>query len=232
MKAARPRRRTPRTNELMDVYGRLLEAHGPRHWWPAIYGGNFEIVCGAILTQNTAWRNVEIALVKMRGAGYWSWHSLHAADSDELAQAIRPAGYHNTKSRKLKEFARVVIEEYDGSLDNLLALDMSGFRERLLGIWGIGEETADDIVLYAAKKPSFVIDKYTMRIVDRLGWKVGGRRYSDYQEMFTRLLPNDAALFNEYHALLDGHAARVCRTKPACDRCCLVDLCRSANLQT
>ena len=218
----RPRRHSPVTGELLEVYDRLFDAHGPRNWWPSVYGGKFEMICGAILTQNTTWKNVEKALVRMRDDGYWSWEALHGADTAGLAESIRPSGYYNTKSRKLKEFARVVMVEHDGELERLLDMEIGPLRERLLGIW---EETADDIILYAAGKPSFVIDKYTMRIVDRLGWRVNGAAYGDYKNLFTRLLPDNAPLFNEYHALLDGHAARICKTKPKCQECCLADLC-------
>ena len=109
---------------------------------------------------------------------------------------------------------------------------MDDLRSRLLGIWGIGEETADDIVLYAANKPSFVIDTYTRRIVDRLGWRVDGDRYQDYQSLFTERLPSDATLYNEYHALLDHHASKVCRPTPNCTECCLLAMCPTGKTRT
>ena len=217
------RKTRPSQALLMEVYERLLAGQGPRHWWPA--ESPFEVITGAILTQNTAWRNVPPALERMKAAGLWSFDRILAAETQALVEAIRPAGYHNTKARKLKEFAAVVVREFDGELDKLFALDTPVLRERLLGVWGIGDETADDIVLYAANKPSFVIDKYTVRIVDRLGWRVNGSKYRDYQRLFTSLLPVDVPLWNEYHALLDGHAARVCRSKPVCESCCLLDIC-------
>jgi endonuclease-3 related protein len=211
----------------MDLYRRLYAHYGPRHWWPTTAdGGRFEVICGAILTQNTSWRNVEAALRNMRSAGLWSFPSLHAADSATLAEVIRPSGYFNTKARKLKEFAAVVEDEFAGSLDAMFDRPVAELRDLLLGIWGIGEETADDIIVYAAEKPSFVIDKYTMRIVDRLGWQVDGKgSYSDYKRFFEERLPADTALFNEFHALLDGHAARTCKKQPVCHSCCLRDVC-------
>ncbi|MEX0763107.1 MAG: hypothetical protein WD208_05230 [Dehalococcoidia bacterium] len=217
------RRKYPSSDQLMEVYERLLAAYGPRNWWPG--DGDFEIVMGAILTQNTSWKNVERALTRMRESGIWSFKAVHEADLPVLADAIRPSGYYNSKARKLKEFALVVMDEFDGDANTLWSLETATLRERLLGIWGIGEETADDIVLYVAEKPSFVIDKYTRRIVDRLGWRVAGDRYADYQALFMDRLPVDAPLYNEYHALLDGHAARTCQTSPACNACCLADLC-------
>ncbi len=211
----------------MTLYERLYEAYGPRHWWPA--DGPFEVIVGAILTQNTAWRNVLLALENLRAAGMWSFEALHEADRGHLAQTIRPSGYYNVKARKLQEFAAVVIVRFGGSLDDMLARDASALREMLLGIWGIGEETADDIVLYAANKPSFVIDAYTRRIVDRLGWNAGGSKYGDYQAMFASHLPQDAQLFNEYHALLDFHASRTCRKTPLCSQCALRDVCNTGR---
>jgi endonuclease-3 related protein len=161
----------------------------------------------------------------MKAAGLWSFDNFLADGTPELIEAIRPAGYYNAKARKLKEVARLVVEEFGGSQDALFALETLKLREKLLGVWGIGEETADDIVLYAANKPSFVIDKYTVRIVDRLGWRAGGNKYADYQRLFVERLPQDVPLYNEYHALLDGHAARVCKTRPRCLACCLKDIC-------
>ncbi len=218
---------TPTHADLMTVYERLHTAYGPRNWWPG--DGPFEVIVGAILTQNTAWKNVEKALANMRSAGLWSFEAVLQADRDKLAEVIRPSGYYNTKARKLQVFAGVVVEEYGGSLKGLLSLDLPELRQKLLSIWGVGEETADDIVLYAAGKPSFVIDTYTKRIVDRLGWKTGGAKYVDYQRLFADLLPADAALFNEYHALLDAHGSRTCKKTPQCPGCPLQDLCLTGN---
>ena len=172
---------------------------------------------------------MEKALGNMREAGLWSFEAVLRTDRDELAEVIRPSGYYNTKARKLQESASVVIHEYDGSLEALLSLELPELRQRLLDIWGIGEETADDIVLYAAGKPSFVIDTYTRRIVDRTGWKTGGSKYADYQRLFADLLPADVALFNEYHALLDAHGSRICKKTPHCRGCPLQDLCLTGN---
>jgi endonuclease-3 related protein len=211
----------------MEVYERLLADQGPRHWWPA--ESKFEVIVGAILTQNTAWRNVRPAIRNMQQAGIWSCKAVHDAHGPDLINAIRPAGYYNSKARKLKEFAGLVVREFHGDLDALLSLETGTLRDTLLGVWGIGEETADDIVLYAAGKPSFVIDKYTIRIAGRLGWLAGGNKYTHYQRLFTRRLPAEAPLYNEYHALLDGHASRTCRKVPLCAGCCLADICRTGR---
>ncbi len=217
----------PTTQDLLDLYERLFAVYGPRNWWPTTGGGRFEIICGAILTQNTQWRNAERSLASMREAGFWSFPEVHAATEPALADVIRPSGYYNTKARKLKTFAAVVEEEHSGSLDALFDRSVPELRELLLGIWGIGEETADDIVLYAAEKPTFVIDRYTTRLVNRLGWKVNGRgSYFDYKRLFEDLLPADAPLFNEFHAVIDGHGASTCTSRsPACENCCLLDVC-------
>ena len=218
-----PMSRIPTTTDVRLVYDRLFDAHGPQGWWPG--DGPFDVIVGAILTQNTNWTNVEKALDALRDADVWSLKAIHRTKRDELATLIRPSGYFNQKARKLHEFAALVEDDFHGELDQLLGLPMYELRSRLLGIWGIGEETADDIVLYAANKPSFVIDTYTRRIVDRLGWRVEGTKYADYQSLFTERLPQDATLYNEYHALLDHHASEVCRPTPRCDECCLLEVC-------
>jgi endonuclease-3 related protein len=212
--------RSPTRRTLLSVYERLLEAYGPQRWWPA--DSPFEVILGAILTQNTAWSNVVRALAGLRAADLWSFEAILAAPEATLAEAIRPSGYFNVKARKVRAFAEVVTGEYGGDLDALLALPRDPLRARLLAIWGIGEETADDIVLYAAGHPIFVVDAYTRRIVDRLGWPVAGRRYADYQRLFMARLPEDAPLLNEYHALLVRHGAQTCtRRTPRCTACCL-----------
>ena len=214
--------------KIKELYEYLSEAHGPSHWWPSLYGGDYEIICGAILTQNTAWRNVEKSLINMREQSIWDWTTLYGIEAEKLGTVIRSSGYYNTKALKLKTFAKVLIEEYDGSLRNLYDCNREVLRKRLLDIWGIGEETADDIILYSANKVCFIIDRYTMRIVDRLGWKVGGKgKYGDYQRFFEDNLEPDLKMFQEYHGLLDMHAARVCKAKPLCDTCCLKKICPS-----
>ena len=207
----------------MAVYERLHAAHGPLHWWPG--ESPFEIAIGAILAQNTAWRNVRQALENLRSARIWTMQAILHAPQERLAAVIRPSGYFNTKARKLKEFASFITEGFNGRLDACLDLPQEELRARLLEVWGIGEETADDIVLYAAGKPSFVIDAYTRRTVDRLGWRTHGKRYAHYQALFHERLPADAALFNQYHALLVRHGARTCRPKPLCETCSLLDIC-------
>lgn len=217
------RKRAPSSADIGDLFDRLLDHYGPRNWWPA--DSPFEVIVGAILTQNTAWGNVEKALSRMREAGVWSLGAVRATPRERLAEIVRPSGYYNQKARKLHVFAEFLHSEFDGSLDALFALDTGELRERLIGLWGIGEETADDIVLYAAGKPSFVVDAYTVRLVERLGWRAADGRYADYQALFTDALPLDAPLFNEYHALIDRHSSTTCRKEPACPGCPLLDVC-------
>lgn len=210
---------------LPEIYRRLYRAYGPQGWWPG--DGPFDVVVGAILTQSTAWRNVELANARMKQANLWCLEAIHCCPEKDLAGVIRPSGYYNAKARKLKAFAAHVHRESAGDLDAFLAQDLDTLRPQLLSIHGIGPETADDILVYAAGKPSFVIDAYTRAILHRMGIAApnGATSYSAYQSLFHHALPHDAALFNEYHALLDEHAKRACSKTPRCPDCCLRDLC-------
>ena len=151
---------------LLRVYGRLLDQYGPQGWWPA--ESRFEVIVGAILTQSTAWVNVEKALASMRTARCWSFEAIAAIPEADLAAVIRSSGYYNAKARKLRAFAWHVLENHGADLDGMFNKDVAELRSELLSIHGIGEETADDIIVYAADKPSFVIDSYTRRIIDRM----------------------------------------------------------------
>lgn len=211
---------------LNEVYNRLLGHYGPQGWWPA--ESPFEVIVGAILTQSTAWVNVEKALASMKSKGCWSFEAIASLPPGELAEIIRSSGYFNAKARKLQAFASHVLENYGGDLDEMFAMDVANLRSELLSIHGVGEETADDIIVYAAGKPSFVMDSYTRRIIDRMGLTPAGRNpgYRSYQALFQGNLPSDTALFNEYHALLDHHAKMTCtKREPRCLECCLADLC-------
>ena len=152
---------------LADVYRRLYDAYGPRGWWPG--DGPFDVIIGAILTQAASWKNVELALANMKAADCWSFPAIAAIPQDQLAEIVRSSGYFNAKAAKLKAFAAHVLEFYGGDLDRMFAQETATLRRELLSIHGIGPETADDILVYAAGKPSFVIDAYTIRILERLG---------------------------------------------------------------
>ena len=208
---------------LADVYRRLLGRHGPQHWWPA--ESAFEVVVGAILTQNVAWSNVERALDNLRAAGALSPHGIRGLPAEDLAALIRPAGFHNAKARKLHAFMEF-LASYGDDLARALSGPRHVKRRELLGVHGVGEETADAMLLYAGGVPSFVIDAYTRRILARLGLATGEERYGALQRLFEENLPRDAGLFNEYHALLDTHAKTVCAKRaPRCASCVLLDVC-------
>ena len=207
----------------MAIYDRLLDHHGAQNWWPA--DSDFEMITGAILTQNTAWSNVKKALHNLRAADVWSFPATLSLQQDDLAALIRPSGYYNQKAKKLQILARFLEERFGGDTRRLFQLEMPELREALLGLWGIGPETADDIILYAARMPSFVIDTYTIRLIERLHWRAAGNKYTDYQHLFTSQLPLDADLFGEFHALIDRHCNSTCRKTPLCGECCLKEIC-------
>ncbi|MBI4296655.1 MAG: hypothetical protein HY667_06025 [Chloroflexi bacterium] len=209
--------------KLLTIYDRLLTEYGEQHWWPA--ESPFEVIIGAILTQSAAWTNVEKAIANLEAASVLSVGALRDMPESRLAGLVRPSGYFNAKARKIKAFVSRLSESYNGSLDGLFALDLEFLRQKLLSIHGIGEETADSIILYAAKKPIFVIDAYTRRIINRFGLIPEGKRYADYQTLFMNNLPRDTRLFNEYHALLVCLGKNICRRHPFCGRCCLNDIC-------
>jgi len=211
--------------KLEDVYRRLLAVYGPQHWWPA--EGTFEMMVGAILTQSAAWKNVEKALDGLKKAKALSPEALRKLSLNELAEIIRPSGYFNAKALKLKALAEWLGDAYNDDLCRMLSGGTMALREELLGVHGIGPETADSILLYAAGKPVFVIDAYTRRIIDRLGLAPRDHDYTDYQALFMDNLPADSGTFNEYHALLVCLGKNVCRPKPLCADCCLNEICPS-----
>lgn len=186
--------------DLMALYTRLFDHFGPQHWWPTIETrtSKFEICVGAILTQNTAWTNVEKALQNLHDRERIAPEKIMAAPIARLCQTIRPAGYFNQKAKKLKLFSRFVVQS--GGLRSVFRKPIPELRETLLGIWGIGRETADSIILYAAEKPIFVVDVYTKRLLAELG--VVFRDYDEYREFFETRLPRRVRLWNEYHALI------------------------------
>ncbi|AGA90602.1 putative endonuclease III-like protein [Thioflavicoccus mobilis 8321] len=207
------------------VYRVLYHAYGPQHWWPG--DSPFEVMVGAVLTQNTAWSNVERALARLNERIPLAAEAILALDHETLADAIRPAGYFNVKARRLRAFCHAFVEE--GGLAGLSSLDTKALRERLLAINGVGPETADDMLLYAFERPVFVVDAYTRRLFARLGLLDGDEGYETIRDAFERALGPDTECFNEYHALIVRHAKEVCRTRPRCAGCCLGELCPSAS---
>jgi endonuclease-3 related protein len=207
---------------LAAVYRALLGEFGPQHWWPG--RTRLEICVGAILTQNTAWTNVERAIRNLRRARALHLTTLHTAPLPQLAAWIRPAGCFNVKARRLRAFTGLVADRFGGKLDKLLALPAAELRPTLLAVHGIGPETADSIVLYAAQQPVFVVDAYARRFLHRHGWVGPRATYAAVAELFTARLPPDAQLFNEYHALIVALGKNYCRPRPLCDKCPLVGM--------
>ena len=215
---------TPTGRKLLRIFHRLYDDYGPQRWWPG--DGPFETIVGAILTQNTAWRNAARAIDRLKEEGVLCPAGLRELATDELASLIKSSGYFNMKARKLKAFAEHLGDGYGDDLDEMLRQEPDALRRELLSIYGIGEETADDIVLYAGGWPVFVIDAYTRRILERLELVGEGRKYAELQAFFHEHLPRDTQLFNEYHALLDHHAGVTCvRRDPRCADCSLLDMC-------
>jgi endonuclease-3 related protein len=198
--------------------------YGPQHWWPA--EEPFEIIVGALLTQSAAWRNVEKAIANLRAAESLSPQTLRHLSLSEVAALIYPCGYYNVKALKLKSLASWLGKYYDDNLNKLFISNTDHLRRQLQSIHGIGQETADSIILYAAHQPVFVIDAYTRRIINRIGLAPTDNSYIIYQALFMDNLPADAGLFNEYHALLVCLAKDVCRKRPLCQQCCLNTVCR------
>ncbi len=203
--------------ELKRIYGLLLERYGPRHWWPA--ETPFEVCVGAILTQNTNWGNVEKAIANLKREGLLSALALRDVAVDRLAETIRPAGYFNVKSVRLKGFISWLFDRFEGSVERMAGEDWPRLRKELLTVKGIGPETADSILLYACGKPTFVVDAYTKRLLTGLGLITGKEGYEEVRALFMNNLPADVALFNEYHALIVQHAKEHCRKKPLCPGC-------------
>jgi endonuclease III related protein len=207
---------------LRNVYRLLFAQWGPQHWWPG--RTRLEIIVGAILTQNTAWANVEKAIRRLRDAKALNLHRLHAADLKTLAEWIRPAGYFNVKARRLRAFTQMMFDRFGGDLRRLFAMETFALREILLGVNGIGPETADSILLYAGDRPVFVVDAYTRRFMMRHGWIGAEAAYDDIARIFTGRLSRDAAFYNEYHALIVALGKNLCRSKPRCAECPLQPL--------
>ncbi|MCA9185409.1 MAG: endonuclease III domain-containing protein [Pirellulaceae bacterium] len=215
---------------LHEAYDRLWNAYGPQGWWPG--ETTIEIVVGTILTQNTSWKNVERAIENLRDVGLLDSQRLHTIDIDELAEIIRPAGYYRLKARRLKNLLQLVHTQYSGQWQELFSLDTNSLRETLLSVNGIGPETADSIALYAANKPTFVIDAYTARVLKRHGWIDFEAGYVEMQELFHDQLEQNVLLFNEYHALIVRVGKEHCGTQPKCNGCPLQELLPESGVQT
>jgi endonuclease-3 related protein len=212
--------------QLKEIYDLLFERFGPQDWWPG--DTPFEVIVGAILTQNTNWANVEKAITNIKNANALTPADLHHLDIAKLAALIRPAGYFNIKAKRLKNFLDWFFENYSGKLENLENVRTPELREQLLSVKGIGPETADSILLYALNRPVFVVDAYTARICTRhhlidegadLSVVSSSNHYHQIQEMFESNLTSDIQLFNEYHALLVHLGKDFCKPTPKCEEC-------------
>ncbi len=209
---------TSRRSLLLNMYEAMLDRLGPSHWWPG--ESPFEVMVGAILTQNASWENVARAIAALKAENLLAPERLYLLSHSELAERIRPAGYFRLKAQRLKNFLLFLKQEYRFNLESLQSEDLAPLRIRLLGVNGIGPETADSILLYALNKPSFVVDAYTRRIASRHGLVTEEVDYASLQRYYTEALPSDVVIYNEYHALLVRTAKQWCRKKnPLCEAC-------------
>ncbi len=208
--------------QLTEMYELLSGRFGPQSWWPG--ESQFEIIIGAILTQNTNWANVEKAIANLKKANALSAQPLYQMNHDELAALIKPAGYFNIKAKRLKSFLTWFFGEYNGLLENLEQLSTTRLREELLNIKGVGPETADSILLYAFDRPIFVVDAYTARVMTRHNLIEAGCDYEQLQQLFQSNLVEDVKMFNEFHALLVRVGKEFCRPKARCSGCPLENL--------
>jgi endonuclease III related protein len=203
---------------LLNLYQNMLAAFGHRHWWPA--DSPFEVCAGAVLTQNTAWKNVAKAIANLKQAGALDAFTIYHSSHEQLAGWIKPAGYFNVKALRLRNFVNHLVERHGGSMDSLFAAEIEPLREELLSIKGIGKETADSMILYAADKPIFVVDAYTKRVLNSHGlMPQGSGDYDSIQALFHRNLPREVPLYNDFHAQLVAVGHHYCKRRPLCGQC-------------
>jgi endonuclease III related protein len=202
---------------LQKTFNTLLYRFGKRNWWPG--ETPLEVIVGAVLTQNTSWKNVEKAIFSMKAHGVMDMERLRDVEEGELARIIRSAGFFNIKARRLKNLINALYDQFDGSIDRMRESELATLRAFLLRINGLGPETADSILLYALDKPIFVVDAYTKRFLAHHGLYNGSGDYHDVQRYFQENLPQDTYLFNEFHALIVLLCQTYCRKSPLCDGC-------------
>jgi len=211
--------------QFQKIYKQLLRQYGHQKWWPA--DSPFEMMIGAILTQNTAWTNVERAIENLKAVDCLDADRILRLDEGDLAECLRPSGYFNIKAKRLRNYCLWYLDQ--GGFDVLSQWDDASLRRGLLSVNGVGPETADDILLYAFERPVFVVDAYTKRLFSRLGCMDEDLTYHQVQALFHQELPQDVALFNEYHALIVMHCKDVCKKRPVCDACCMKASCPSSG---
>jgi endonuclease III related protein len=212
---------------VIDVYNLFYKIYGPQRWWPA--RTRLEVAIGAILTQNTSWSNVEKAISNLKRQKLITADRLRKASLDSISSLIVPSGYYNIKAERLKNFIDFLYDRYKGDIALMKRKGCDDLRKELLSVKGIGPETADSILLYGLDKPVFVVDAYTRRIAECLGIAKSNHDYSAIQSVFMDSLPENASVFNEYHALIVRHAKDICKKRPLCSRCILHKLKRSKN---
>lgn len=213
------------TSKIHHIYELLLNSFGPQNWWPGETAD--EIIIGAILTQSVSWKNVETAIKNLKQNNLCTIEQIQNSNVEEIAPLIRSTLYFNEKAKKLKYFTDFLYTYYNGDIYKMFQTETRTLREQLLQIKGIGEETADSILLYAGGKSVFVIDAYTKRIFSRLGITKPNWNYSQYQQFFMDNLPQDVALFNDYHAQIVHLGKNICKIKPICNKCPLNNICKS-----
>jgi endonuclease-3 related protein len=218
-----------RRDPVLKIYKRLYKTFGPRGWWPG--QTPFEVMVGAVLTQNTAWTNVEKAIRNLKRERVLTPGRLHKIKASRLARLIRPAGYFNVKAKRLKSLVSFLFKEYKGDLSRMRKEGIRTLRPKLLGVHGIGPETCDSILLYAFDKPAFVIDAYTKRIFSRCGITKEDIPYEELQSVFVETLPKNVRLYNEYHALIVQLGKDICRKDPKCGLCCIREFCRNKDFR-
>ncbi len=201
----------------MRIYDKLYKAYGPMHWWPG--ETSFEVMVGAILTQNTSWKNVEKAIQHLKEKRVLNSEGIYRLQKAQLASLIKSSGYYRIKADRLKAFVNFLFENYAGNVKRMRKENLRTLRKKLLGVKGIGPETADSILLYGLGKPIFVVDAYTKRILSRHRMISERASYEEIQSLFMRNLPHHRRLFNEYHALLVHLGKTVCKKVPRCDVC-------------
>jgi len=211
--------------ELKHIYDLMYEVAGPKHWWPA--ETPFEVIIGAILTQFVSWKNVTTAIGNLKNRNLLSVEGICEVSDEELEGLIRCTRFYRQKARRLKEFCLYLRNNYDGSLEKFFDKDIKALRSELLAMYGIGEETADSIILYAAEKPIFVVDAYTRRGFNKLGYFKEDISYKEMQKFFMDNLLHDTKFFNEFHAQIDGIGSNYCTGKnPKCNECPLKTVCK------
>jgi len=218
------------TTDILTIYRTLLKTYGPQHWWPG--DTPLEVIVGAVLTQNTAWGNVEKAIRELKNRKLLNMRRLSEIPAGRLAIHIKSSGFFNIKAKRLKALIGYLSDIHQGSLRRFFLLPAGKGRAELLGINGIGRETADSILLYAGQKRIFVVDAYTRRIFGRLGLLDGTADYDAIRNRFETDLPEDARLYNEYHALIVRHAKDHCRKRPRCLKCPIAAVCPAGRKQT